>query len=340
MRIINPVCCLMIIVAIITTASAQYRTAGSTSFQNLLLNYDARSVGLAGASVAMPGGLGGSIQNPAVLAGLERPQGFVGYQLVLDGVWGAPLGYARPVSGAGVVSIMFQGLSSGNVDVIGIGPDEEPVYTGETAHDEYFTPGISFARSFFESRLYAGVTIKGLYHRIAVPSQVYSSKAVAADIGIQYRVMGERLIVAAVLRNAGVEFSPFEEDERYSLPMLFEAGISYVPRYISAMRIAADINKIRGDYVNFEPGIEFEVYPDILFARIGYVFSGEDLSEMFNQFSDDEGDDYVKSNWSTLALGIGVYNKFSRFALQVDFGLQLRTSWIAPSPVIAVAVDF
>ncbi|MBN1578619.1 MAG: hypothetical protein JW913_18795 [Chitinispirillaceae bacterium] len=323
-----------------SAAVAQYRTAGSVNYQHLLLNYNARSVGMAGASVALPQGLDGVPANPAMIAGLISQQGFIGYQLVLDGVWAAPIGYARSYEGIGAFSIIMQGLSSGKVEVIEEGPDGEPKATGQTANDEYFTPGVSFARSFFNSRLSAGITLKGLYHRISAPPDIYSSKGIAVDIGIQYRPVNERLIIGAVVRNAGFEFAPFEDGESYPLPMLFEAGISYVPRYLPALRLAADINKTRGEYVNFEPGLEIEIYPDVFFARLGFMFSQGDLTEQFHKFTGDQDENYVKSNWTTLTTGIGLHTTLNAVSLWVDFGLPFRTSWLPPSPVLSAIVEF
>ena len=275
-----------------------------------------------------------------MIAGLHQRQGLIGYQLVLDGVWATPIGYAQSYEGIGAFSILMQGLSSGKVEVIEEGPDGEPKATGLTAYDEYFTLGVSFARSFFNSRLLTGISLKGLYHRISVPPDMYSSKGIAVDIGIQYRPMNERLIIGAVVRNAGFEFAPFEEGEPYPLPILFEAGVSYVPRYLPALRLAADINKIRGEYVNFEPGCEIEIYPDVLFARLGFMFSQGDVVEQIHKFSGDEDEDYVKSNWATLATGVGLHTDLNAVFLQVDFGLQFRTSWLPPSPVFSAIIEF
>ena len=95
---------------------AQYRTAGSVAYQHLLLDYDARSVGMAGASVAVPGKGIGIFSNPGSAASVRGMEGFVGYQLVLDGVWGAPIGVVREFPGIGVFSVGIQGLTSGSTE--------------------------------------------------------------------------------------------------------------------------------------------------------------------------------------------------------------------------------
>jgi hypothetical protein len=179
-----------------------------------------------------------------------------------------------------------------------------------------------------------------LYHRINDSRSVYNSKAVAVDLGVQYYLLSDRLVVGAVLRNAGVEVASFNGDDSYPLPLMFEAGVSYIPRYMSSVRLALDINKLRGDYVGFEPGLEIEIYPKVLFARFGYAFSQEDLSEQLKKFSGNQDEDYQKSNWSSFCAGIGVRTGVRKVKVQVDIGLEFRVSWLPPSPVVSASVEF
>lgn len=319
---------------------SQYETAGRTNYQHLLLNYDARSVGLSGANTALPGGIAGVMANPAQLAGIKGKQGFIGYQMVLDGVWGAPLGFAQPYKDYGMFSVMLQGVSSGEIAVIERGADGNPFETGEFASDEYFTPSLSFARTFFDSRIFFGVSAKILYHRISAPPDIYSSKGIAVDVGIQYRYFSDRLILGAVLRNLGYELYAFNNGERYPVPTLFEIGVSYIPRYITSVRICFDINKVSGEYINFQPGAEIEIIPDIIFWRVGYAFSQRDVKELIRKISGEPDEKYLKSNWSAGATGLGVKVKMQQMLVHVDFGLQFRISKIPLSPVISSTLEF
>ncbi|MBN1760454.1 MAG: hypothetical protein JW863_19150 [Chitinispirillaceae bacterium] len=319
---------------------AQYQSAGSVSYQHLLLDYDARSVGMAGASVAVPGNSIGVFANSALPASVKRMEALVGYQLVLDGVWGAPLGISRRFPGVGVITVALQGLTSGNIEVVEEGLDHEPLYTGRSAYDQYISSGISLSRAFLNNQLHAGITLRGLYRRLNASPETYSSKAIAFDLGVQYFLMSDRLVLGAVVRNAGMEVSSFVEGTTYPLPLMFEAGVSYVPRYLSSVRLALDVNKIRGEYAGFEPGLEVEIYPRVLFARFGYAFSQSDLSEQFKKFSGDQDENYQKSNWSTLCTGIGIRTGMQQVKIQVDIGLEFRVSWLPPSPVVSALVEF
>jgi hypothetical protein len=298
---------------------------------------------MGGASVAMPGEINAVFANPALLSSITRRQALIGYQLLPDGVWCAPIGFAAPNKrslGGGSFAFMLQALSSGKVKVIDIRPDGEPLYTNLYAHDEYFTPSFSYGRTFLNSRLYTGITLKGLYHRVYNPPEIYSSKAIAIDLGIQYRWFSDRLIVGAVIRNAGVELQQFKGEDAYPLPILVEVGFSYVPRYLSAVRIAADVNKIRSEYPNIKPGIEITLYPKVLFIRFGYMFSTIDFREVLKNFIGDEDPNYIKSNWNTLSTGIGVHTHIQKVFVKIDFALQFRSDWIYTSPVISAVVDF
>lgn len=330
------------IIAGLFTASlqAQHRAAGSINYQHLLLDYDARSVGMAGASVAIPGNVLGTFVNPATVASIRGIEGFIGYQMVIDGVWGAPVGVTREFPGIGVFTVAFQGLTSGRIEVVEVGYDNEPLYTGLSAFDEYVSAGVSYARTFFNDQLHTGITFKGLYHRIKEPLTVHKAKGTAFDLGLQYYLLSDRLIVGAVVRNAGVEVTSFVLGESYPLPLIFEAGVSYVPRYLSSVRLALDINKIRGDYFGFEPGLEVEIYPQVLFARFGYAFSQKDLTEQFRKFSGNQDENYQKSNWSSFCTGIGIRTDIRKVKVQIDIGLEFRVSWLPPSPVVSASVEF
>jgi hypothetical protein len=315
---------------------AQHSAAGSVNYTHLLLDYDARSVGMAGASVAVPGKSIGVFSNPAVTATVDGMEGFVGYQLILDGVWGAPLGVAREFPGIGIFTVALQGVTTGEIEVIEKGLDTEPVYTGQTVYDQYISSGISFARTFFNKQLRTGITLKGLYHRLTGNEDRYATKAVAFDLGVQYLLLSERFVVGAVVRNAGVELSEYS----YPLPFLFEAGISYVPRYLPAVRLALDVNKVTGEYLGFEPGLEVEIYPRVLSARFGYSFSRSDLVEQFRKLSGNQDENYQKSNWSSFCAGIGIRTGVQQVKIQVDIGLEFRVSFLPPSPVVSAVVDF
>lgn len=324
---------------VVSIAGAQFPTAGTASYQHLLLNYDARTAALGGANCAIPGTHQLAVSNPAILGTVKKQEYGATGQKLIDDVWGTSISLARPLFN-GIWSFALQGLSSGEVRVIEEATNGDPYYTGDVAKVEYFTPTLSYGKLYLDGRLTAGVSVKGMYQRIVYPPEIYSSKAIGFDAGIQYRPYNDRLIVGCVLRNIGWEFSPSTDDEAYATPSTIEAGVSFIPRYLDNVRIALDVNKIKGEYINFEPGIELEVYPKILMVRLGYPFSQRDARQLYNKLSGKETDGYVKTNWSTLACGIGLTKKVQEMQFGFDFGVQLRERALPPATIFSALVQF
>ena len=317
----------------------QHSDAGTNLFPLLNLDYDARSAAMAGASVAIPNSSNGVFSNPASTAFIDKIQLFFGIRAIMDNVWGGPVAFTYPFKRAGVFSIHLAGVTSGDIDVI----EEDrfsgdAVYTGDVARDNYITGGVSWAY-LLSNELAIGVSAKGLYNKINLPDNIYSALGGALDVGIQYRILRGRFITGAVLRNAGFVIHGYEE-KSYSLPLELEVGISYVPRYFSTLRLAMDVNKKRGDYMNFEPALEFDLFKKIIDFRLGYTFSERDFGELINKIQGDQADDYIKSNWTALCIGVGVNPNIDKVDLNMDFALQFRTDALPPSLIVSALLEF
>jgi len=321
------------------SVSAQYQNAGTVSYQHLLLQYGARGAGLGGSGCALPGKIGMVTVNPAAVASGSGSQGFVGYQNMGLGVWGSVLSYSRLTS-FGTIAFSMQGLSSGDIEVIGV-KNENPVHTDQVAHIEYLTPSVTVSRAFLQNRVLVGASLKGMYQRIDNPPEIFSSKAAGFDVGVQYRQFGNRFVAAAVVRNVGFEFQSFTGEELYGIPSVFEAGVSYIPRYMPNVRLVADVNKSRGAYVMYEPGFEIELYPGVFVARAGYPFSQRDLEEWMKSFSGEEKDQtYVRNNLNTFACGVGITTSVQKRAVAIDVSAQFKDNFYPPTVVLSSEVDF
>ena len=88
--------------------------------------------------------------------------------------------------------------------------------------------------------------------------------AIYIDAGIQYRLQSERLIYGFTIHNLGFVAEKYTAESESKLPLTFEGGVSFVPKTIPALRLAIDVNKKTGDYVNFEPAVEINVYKKVL----------------------------------------------------------------------------
>lgn len=340
MRTFTVVVTTFVLTVFAVSVSAQYQSAGTVNYQHLLLNYDARGAALGGAGCALPGGIGMATVNPAALASTSGTHGYAGYQNVGLGIWGSLISYSR-VCSFGTVAFSLQGLSSGDVEVIEV-LNRNPVLTDRIAHNEYLTPSVTVSRTFLQSRILVGASLKGMYQRIDDSRSIYSSKAAGFDIGVQYRQFGNRFVAAAVFRNVGFEVASFTRDESYATPTVFEAGVSYIPRYMPNFRFVADVNKTRGSHIMYEPGIELELYPGVLVARVGYPFSHQDLEEQLKYFSSrsDKSDSYVKSNLNTLACGVGIKTKIQKKEVGFDLSAQLKDDFFPPTVVFSSEVAF
>ena len=316
----------------VITSYAQHPGAGTRYFPLLSVDYDARSAAMAGASVAMPNGVNGILSNPASAASIEHLQASIGYRSMV-GIWGGPVSFGRSFGKYGVFAANITGVNSGDIQVI----DENGVETDGSAGVNYVSGGVSWAYNVLND-LSVGVMAKGAYEKLNVPGISYSAKGAAFDAGVYYNLLRGRFTAGAVIRNVFIMLRGFDEND-YNMPLTVEGGISFVPKYIPAMRIALDINKKLGDYINFEPGLELDVYKKTLALRLGYGFSERDFQELIKSLSGDKDEDYIKSNMTSFCLGVGLNTKIEESDLRIDFALQFNTT-LPPAMLISALIDF
>ncbi len=311
---------------------AQFESAGTTAFSYLNIKNDARSTAMAGASVALPNGLYGVFTNASALAfDIEHIEVFLGYNYLMDGIWGVPIAFSRPYK-YGTFAINIVSTSSGKIAVRDVNNQQ----TGENAQWSFLTGGVSWGYKLSQ-KISIGASVKGVHEKV----DVYSSNGIAIDLCVQYRTNNDRLISGFVVKNAGIMVNSFSADsKRENLPLTFEGGISFVPRNTPQLRLALDINKSTNDYVNFEPALEINVYKKFLAVRLGYAFSQKDAMNLVHIFQGDEDPDYVKSNISSLCVGSGLKTNIADQDLKIDFGMQFHSFGISPSYVISAIVDF
>jgi hypothetical protein len=111
---------LLCTVVFIGMAAAQTGSAGTTVFSFAGLNYDARSIGMAGAAAGMANDIYGAADNPAVLASLQKRQAAICFRPVVLDVGGVLLTYAFPVRQHGIMGISLLGFSEGTLDEINV----------------------------------------------------------------------------------------------------------------------------------------------------------------------------------------------------------------------------
>jgi hypothetical protein len=324
--------------AVFTTPGfAQHENAGSSGFDFLNLNYDARAVALSGAIAALPNDLYGLFTNPAAIAYLGTSQVVVGYRPIGAGIFGVPVAYAKPKEGKGVFAFGVSGLSTGSFSATGIGPDGSMVSIG-TGRADYIAANVAWARKLNN---FCGVALsaKGIYNYLGTSEDHYSADGFAFDGGVQCRFMNSRLIYGLVIRNIGYQWSGYTENDRAPLPAGIDLGVSFIPRNFETLRLAFDIDKRRGDYLTFRPGAEWELIKNQLVARLGYSFSYSDFLYVTDILAGKENPDYIKSNRTTFCLGAGFITKLFERTTRFDAAVEFADSQPLPVLVASILTD-
>jgi hypothetical protein len=318
-------------------AAAQAADAGTTAFDILNMNFGAREIALAGGSIALPNELDGSQSNPAALAFSERILTSVGVRNLVMDVWGAMAVVGAPVKPSGVWAVSLNTISYGTVKQT---LDENgPVETDNIYRSNAVSGGLSWAKTVWTT-LAVGATIKGAYQYIGTEADHYSATGLAFDLGTQYRLLNSRLNLGFVVRNFGWMLKGYSDAyDSLPMPLCVGGGISYVPLYVQSVRINLDVEKTRGDYLNFRPGLEIAVYKRALFVRGGYAFSSRDAEEAVKVLSGDQNPDYQKSNWNTACLGIGLCTEPSGVKLDADAAVEFHVDAM-PSVAVTVHVGY
>ena len=320
---------------------AQSSTAGTSPFEFLELRYDARSIALGGASTALADDAYGIFSNPAAIAYAASPQAVVGYRS-FDGVYGIPLAYIRPENDKGVFGIGVCGLTSGNISPTGIDNSGAAVSLGGNAYLDDYSLSLAWARKIGDF-LSAGVTAKAIYElfnedgaavQTVDGSENGSTFGIALDAGCQARFMNSRLIYGFALRNLGGVLSGY--DKGLPLPVEFAAGVSYVPASVPVLRLMIDADKERDNELTFEPGGEWEIIKNQLFARAGYSFSWSDLQALEDYLSGAGESGYTRNSMTGFCCGAGLKSAIAGRKVSFDAAVEFLT--IAASPNISLSM--
>jgi hypothetical protein len=323
--------------------NAQHAGAGTTLFSFMNISCDARTVALAGASVALPNDGYGIFTNPAALACVNTMQAMIGYRPVGAGVFGAPVGYVLPRNGIGVLGGGIYGLTSGSMRITDKGPDGGVLFTDDFARVDNIAGYAVWARKINEY-VNAGVTGKGFYSGIKGFEEEgavrWSADGLALDFGAQCRFMNSRLIYGFVARNIGFIRSGFTKDDNdYAMPSSVEIGVSYVPRYIENLRVIFDLNKQRNNYLTFTPGAEWEVLPKQLVMRAGYSLNRLSLQAFKNTLSGESDAAYVRSIMTGLCAGVGFNTEIVERKVQFDAAAEFLTVPVLPVLVVSMLMQ-
>ncbi len=323
---------------------AQSPTAGTSPFEFLELRYDARSIALGGASAALPDDAYGIFSNPATLAYATSSQAIVGYRS-FGGVYGIPLAYILPENEKGVFGIGVCGLTSGNIQATGIDNTGAGVSLGGNAYMNDYSLSLAWARKIGDF-LSAGVSAKAIYELFNedgnnVPTvdgtDNGSTFGIALDAGCQARFLNSRLIYGFALRNLGGVIGGY--DKGLPLPLEFAAGISYVPASVPELRVMIDADKERDNELTFEPGGEWEIIKNQLFARAGYSFAWGDLQALTDYISGNPESGYTRNSMTGFCCGAGLKSAIAGRKVSFDAAVEFLTIAAAPNLSLSMLVE-
>jgi hypothetical protein len=305
-----------------TTAQLSRTTTkvGTTAAQFLKIGAGARSIGMGGAAVAMPGDVYSIYWNPGALSRITN----TGEGTFTHAAWLADVNYdfaagALNLEGFGVLGISITSLRVPQ-DIVRteINPDGD----GRVWDATDFSMGLTYSRALTD-RFSIGVTAK--YVRQTVWNE--SASGMAFDVGTIYTTPFNDLKIGASISNFGSKLrlegadlsfntnpagvagqeaqnvvSQYSMDS-YDMPLTFRIGASMDLLKMNAIRATAAVDATHPndntEYVN--SGLEF-AYDEMVFGRIGY-------KSLFLQ--DSEGG---------LTWGFGVnFNITSTSSIKVDY---------------------
>jgi long-subunit fatty acid transport protein len=252
----------LIIISVVL--SSNIYSQSNTTYNFLKLDVDARSSAMAGSTVSMTNDVNGFFYNPAIIATIDKPQGSVGFYKYLLDINSGNAAYSQKFKESGYFGVGIRYFNYGSFDKY----DEESNNVGTfSANDLAITLG--YANKSIKNLSY-GVSLKFIQSNI----DVYSSSAVAADLGLLYEVPDQNFVIGVSLLNLGTQLKSYagtKENVPMDLRIGFNKRLEYLP--LTFYFSITNINENQDDFIqrfrNLRLGGEF-VLSENINLRIGY----------------------------------------------------------------------
>jgi hypothetical protein len=312
-----------------------HKAAGTKAFDFLHLGFDARTLSMGEARFGVKNAICGVLGNPSSVAFIDNIQGMISYRPIILDVKSGAIAAAKPYEKSGNWALNLAYLSLGKID----GVDEQNMPTGQTWSHNSLVGSVTWSM-LVAKQMAVGASLKGIYDNISSNKESsYTADGIAIDLGWQYRMKAGRLVYGAVIKNVGFVRDPYTKLTSIpALPWSIGAGISYVPRYFSALMIAFDLEKPSDGYLDYRLGLEYDIYKRHLFMRGGYQFSQRELGELIDVLKGDANDYYQRTNWSTFSLGAGFATPAGNTEFKVDAAINFRVDGLPPSLAVTALV--
>jgi len=244
---------------------------GERGFSYLMLEKNARIVGMGGNFVAIADDVNTINRNPAGLGYIENLEVAVSHLEWVAGIRNESIYCAIPVKGLGVIGAGIDYLwtrMEGNRD----SPDEGTSFTAGN-----LVAQVLCGRHVMDN-LAAGLTVKFISESVSYGS--LSSFAIGGDIGVLIKdVFCDNLSFGFVMRNIGREIAPLYMVEE-KMPLTFSTGVSY--EFKNGLILATDANFTPSDSISFGSGLEFTCGQGSEWAfklRTGYMSTTGNIEE-------------------------------------------------------------
>jgi len=315
----------------------------STFFPFLKIDYDARSFSMGSTGAGIVNNIAGVFSNPASLGYINKKYTMISYRPVILDIQGGVIAFASPFdSSSWNIAVNMIYLSHGKFSAV----DQNNRPLGVDIHPYSITGGFSISRVIAGS-LSAGATVKGIYEQLNeknVISNKSSISGLAADIGLQYKTIASKIVYGIMFRNIGVVTSPYKDyEKKSSLPFSVSAGFAAT---LPSVIFAFDLEKAVDDYLLYKSGVEFSIYRNYIYTRIGSNISQNDLEQLIRilKSKDDSANkpSFYKSDATLLNFGIGINSNVNNISFCVDAGIGIRvlSSQLPVAFIISLSAGF
>ncbi|MFC2088043.1 PorV/PorQ family protein [Calditrichota bacterium] len=292
---------------------AQNPNLGTSGAQFLKIPIGAQSAALGGAVTGIVDDANAVFWNPAGLSKVKSNAVHFSYMRWFDMFDVNAAAFVRNFESIGTFGI---GILVFKTDKMEITTENEPNGTGRFFDAQDISLGLSYSR-FLTDYFSAGITLKYIHQRIWDET----ANGIAFDVGTQYQVEFQNLIIAMSMTNFGadmkmegpdlsVKYDPDQflqnrlipsnyETEYYPLPLNFQFGLSFDVFDSRYLKIRGSVDAVHPNDNNerIQFGAETAVF-DRLYLRGGYKLNHDD---------------------EDLNFGAGFRSNFGTFLIKIDY---------------------
>ncbi len=267
------------------TATAQIlpnfggQRAGLSTLTFLKNDMNPRSVGMAGASVALSGDAMSVYTNPAAIADVRELTFGTSNYFVGAGANQALLSSIVPVGDAAAFGFSMNALTSGEMEVR---TEFQPEGTGQKTYANNVAIGAAYSMQLSDQFSF-GVNLKYIYEQLAE----YYNHTAAVDIGFKYNTDFKDLSFAVAMQNfsgsSSLSGDFLEVDfnrnrgfglESYTVPSVFKLGVSMKAFEADKHDVYTlfELQHPNDNAENYRFGVEYD-YLELFQVRAGYAFN-------------------------------------------------------------------